>query len=392
MKKIKLLIKFSVAMFTIIAITYPIAAFSDIPFVKKYRDLYIETAMTTNSHQWLATAFLPEYIVNDVVERNKKDQESMQNFTVSWENVSYASTFEEPVVEEKPDYEALFFEKYWELDTEDFRNFLKENPDLLENGYDKLFINNSKHEYDIKSVFDERIYLLDAENNTIIFEVTGSGFVGKLATIKDPSQVRLAKSKTLGSYGTILRDFYNDEEPVLAINCSGFKDVEDKGNGGVVVGSLIIDGVEYGNPKSKYFLFGQKFDDKFYIEKYDESLTKDYRWAAQFLPALIINGEKKVEGSFGFGIQPRTAIGQSTKGEMLLLIIDGRQVGYSIGATVSDEADIMLKHDAYQAVNADGGSSSLMWYDGKNITKPSSKNNLGRYLPDALVVDKAVKE
>ena len=134
------------------------------------------------------------------------------------------------------------------------------------------------------------------------------------------------------------------------------------------------------------------FDPAVYIEKYDESLTSEYRWAAQFLPALIINGEKKVEGSFGFGIQPRTAIGQSTKGEMLLLIIDGRQVGYSIGATVSDEADILLEHNAYQAINADGGSSSLMWYDGKNITKPSSTNNLGRYLPNCIVVDKATEE
>jgi exopolysaccharide biosynthesis protein len=150
-----------------------------------------------------------------------------------------------------------------------------------------------------------------------------------------------------------------------------------------------LDGEDLGKPKSKYLLFGIKQDDRFYVEKVDECDVTEYKWAAQFRPALIINGEKVVNGTFGYGIQPRTAIGQTLTGEMLLLIIDGRQIGYSLGATVSDLADIMLNHKAYQAVNADGGSSSLMWYEGKNITKPSSTNYLGRYLPNAIIVDYA---
>ena len=68
-----------------------------------------------------------------------------------------------------------------------------------------------------------------------------------------------------------------------------------------------------------------------------------------------------------------------------MLIIDGRQVGHSIGATVNDLAEIMLRHQAYQAMNLDGGSSSIMNYKGKTINKPSSKNSLGRYLPNAFI-------
>ena len=175
----------------------------------------------------------------------------------------------------------------------------------------------------------------------------------------------------------------------MTINCSGFKDVDFKGNGGIVTGSFILDGEEIGNPKDSYFIFGQKKNYAFFIEKLNECDKTQYRWAAQFGPALVINGEKKVKGTYGYGIQPRTAIGQTLNGEMLLLIIDGRQIGYSLGATVSDCADILLQHNAFQAINADGGSSSLMWYKGKNITQPSSTNYLGRYLPNAIVVDYA---
>ena len=68
-----------------------------------------------------------------------------------------------------------------------------------------------------------------------------------------------------------------------------------------------------------------------------------------------------------------------------MLIIDGRQVGHSLGATVTDLAEIMLRHDAYQAMNLDGGSSSIMTYKGETINKPSSTNSLGRYLPNAFI-------
>ena len=102
---------------------------------------------------------------------------------------------------------------------------------------------------------------------------------------------------------------------------------------------------------------------------------------------LVYDGIKAVEGSAGWGISPRSAIGQTKDGQVLLLVVDGRQPGYSIGCTMGDLADIMLRYDAYQACNLDGGSSSIMYYNGRKITKPSSgdKEN-GRYLPDAFTV------
>ena len=108
----------------------------------------------------------------------------------------------------------------------------------------------------------------------------------------------------------------------------------------------------------------------------------------EFFPALIINGENVVDGTFGMGIQPRTAIGQTKTGDFLMLVVDGRQVGYSLGCTVRDCSEILAEYNAYQATNLDGGSSSVMIYKGEQITKSSSVSGRGRYMPDAIVVNK----
>ena len=48
----------------------------------------------------------------------------------------------------------------------------------------------------------------------------------------------------------------------------------------------------------------------------------------------------------------------------------------------------MERYGAYQASMLDGGSSSVMVYDGREITSPTtlSQNPEGRYLPDAFLV------
>ena len=40
---------------------YFLCIYSNIPFIKKYRTIYINTAMNTMRHQWLATYFIPVF-------------------------------------------------------------------------------------------------------------------------------------------------------------------------------------------------------------------------------------------------------------------------------------------------------------------------------------------
>lgn len=58
---------------------------------------------------------------------------------------------------------------------------------------------------------------------------------------------------------------------------------------------------------------------------------------------------------------PRTAVGVSADGSFLLLMtIDGRQPGFSDGATLYDTASWLLALGAYQGLNLDGGGSTSM--------------------------------
>ena len=104
---------------------------------------------------------------------------------------------------------------------------------------------------------------------------------------------------------------------------------------------------------------------------------------------IVLNGEKHAVGTYGLGLQPRSVVGQTDDKRTLLLVIDGRQVGYSLGATVGDCSDIMIKYGAYNALNLDGGSSSSMTYNGKMITKTSSPAKNGRYIPSCWVVKRS---
>ena len=108
------------------------------------------------------------------------------------------------------------------------------------------------------------------------------------------------------------------------------------------------------------------------------------RDAVSFGPVLIVNGKRaEVEGTGG-GVNPRSAIGQRADGAVLLLVIDGRQP-HSIGATYKDVIDVMEEFEAVNACNMDGGSSSLMFYEGKLITTCASLYG-SRQLPTAWLV------
>ncbi|MCD8143977.1 MAG: phosphodiester glycosidase family protein [Oscillospiraceae bacterium] len=400
------IIKALIAVVILVAL-YLTAVYSNIPFIKKWRTIYIETAMSTQSHQWLATYFIPKSVIDEVMAQVEADLNSQVGLSSLWdteeteevEETETAEVTETTVVEETEAVETTepeeaedaettaFFETYWELDSTSIRSYLSKNSSLVADGYDSLYIDNSSGKLDLETVNGDEIYVIDAENNLFIVTVTGSNFQGKLAVVKNAAQVDLVKSSSLGSYGQLLTTLASNNNAVLAMNCSGFGDTDGHGTGGYVMGSLIIDGVEYGNPQSgTWKLFGFKDDDRLYIMDYSSSAKSSFRWAAQFFPALVINGSSVVDGTFGMGLQPRACFGQTKNGDVLMLVVDGRQVGYSIGCTVEDCTEILLDYDAYQAMNLDGGSSALMVYKGTKITSPSSVSSEGRYLPDALIV------
>lgn len=57
---------------------------------------------------------------------------------------------------------------------------------------------------------------------------------------------------------------------------------------------------------------------------------------------------------------PRTNVGITADGDILMVVVDGRQSGYSIGMTLIEMGDLMLQLGAVTAFNLDGGGSTIM--------------------------------
>ena len=81
---------------------------------------------------------------------------------------------------------------------------------------------------------------------------------------------------------------------------------------------------------------------------------------------------------------PRTAIAQRADGSIMLMVIEGRSLS-SFGATFDDLIEIFLKYGAVNASNLDGGYSSLMVYNGGDLTTNAYAYG-ERILPNAILV------
>jgi hypothetical protein len=105
-------------------------------------------------------------------------------------------------------------------------------------------------------------------------------------------------------------------------------------------------------------------------------------------PVLIAGGVEQSQDLSGndafFSRQPRTAVGVTGDGRMLLVVVDGRQPGYSVGMTLQELADLMQSLGAQNAINLDGGGSTTMWVNGMLANRPSDGYQRG--VGSALVV------
>lgn len=107
---------------------------------------------------------------------------------------------------------------------------------------------------------------------------------------------------------------------------------------------------------------------------------QDYKNIIGGLPKLVEKGKKPIsylgmEGITSEGFikkHPRTAVGFDENNDFLyIVVVDGRQKGYSTGMTLSELAEFLINIGVGEALNLDGGGSSTMVVEGKLINKPS---------------------
>ena len=81
---------------------------------------------------------------------------------------------------------------------------------------------------------------------------------------------------------------------------------------------------------------------------------------------------------------PRTALAVKRDGTILLITVDGRKSGYSVGMTLREWSLMLKKIGAIDAINFDGGGSTTMYVDGHIVNYTSDGHQ--RPISTALLV------
>lgn len=106
-------------------------------------------------------------------------------------------------------------------------------------------------------------------------------------------------------------------------------------------------------------------------------------------PYLVKNGEVFVDmteqklDAIG-GKNPRTAIGYTQDGNFIMVAVDGRE-GASVGLTLKELAWFMKSIGCINAMNLDGGGSTVMYVNGRVVNMPKVKGGIA--LSNALTID-----
>ncbi|MFD4991342.1 phosphodiester glycosidase family protein [Cellulosimicrobium cellulans] len=238
---------------------------------------------------------------------------------------------------------------------------------------------------------DGDTYTSDGTSITVSRVTTGSGddtvtyYVADVV-LSDMTDLRSAFAQD--AFGTNITettsDIAADHDAVLAINGDyyGFRDT------GIVIRNDVVYRDEGAREGLALYRDG-------HVEVYDETSTDAQSlvdagvWnTLSFGPALLEDGDVvagiddvEVDTNVGNhsiqGEQPRTAIGVVDENHLVLVVVDGRQEGYSRGVTMTELAGILQDLGATTAYNIDGGGSSTLYFDGEVVNSPSQGRERG---------------
>ena len=226
------------------------------------------------------------------------------------------------------------------------------------------------------------------DNDIQIIDIKENHFTGKLIMIKDPKRITVGLTPYLGHKGALLREIIQTSKTIGGINAGGFVDDNLMGTGGNPIGIIINNNkILYQQSGMQNFnIIGFNNHDILIVSNnmsLNEIKSSDLRCAVSFGPVLIAGGKPLVAFG-GKTLQPRSAIGQKKDGTVMLLAIDGRQLN-SKGANYMELQNVLLKYDAYNAANLDGGSSTTLIYKEKTINSPA--DIIGeRSIPSAFLI------
>lgn len=296
----------------------------------KIRNLYVNTAMKTMDHQYLANVFYSEEKVTEIMASNyfiaiEEDTNTDDVIIDTKEKSSYKDKYEEEL-------------------------FKRENPN------------------DIYKVINLKVG-------------TSNGY---LVAIYQPEKVRLISTKefNVGGKGERILTMCDRYNGVVCINGGGF---EDSGYGSdIPIGVVIQNGeITWGVNDARDNIIGMTEDGILKLMSNataDEAIDAGVYDGMVFGPFLIVNGKPLEIHGDPWGQAPRVAIAQRKDGVIMFLVVDGEN--YINGASLQDMVDILTRYGAYNAANLDGGQSSTLTINGKLYNNPpaAAKRQGGRYV------------
>ncbi len=226
------------------------------------------------------------------------------------------------------------------------------------------------HETDTLSVSIEQYN--DGENTYYVADVL----------IKDPLQFGYAFSyDTFKGARESVSDIADRHQAVIAINSdfAGFH------NEGVIIRGFELFRKQNVKAKRHLLIVDQQGDMSALTDRSEKQgvvanrlMNEGVMHTFEFGPLLVENGEAvELPKSFVIRAQdgyyePRTAIGQIGPLHYILIVVDGRQEGYSKGVSLPRLQELFIEHGAEFAFNLDGGGSTTLYFKGKVINHPSS--------------------
>ena len=372
MKKLKILAAL-LALLLLIECTYCVAVFTDwCPPLTSLRNMYIETALSTLSHRWLATALIPGDVVQEVWEglEDSRNAQLGQN-SAGWET-------------EETTGKRGFYELFPELEESAVRAWAPISGEELE----KLYVNHSGLDevgLDLYTRQGDQVLAIDAKNGILAVRIREELFRGVLILAKYPDRLSCAAAENWGIEGRTAGQIAAAHGALVAMTASGFRDSEKEGT--AQTGAAMCGGVPYGEHlKPGYKRIELRSDNRLYVVDAPDGFHPDCTDASEWSPALIVDGQTVVTKEDHYNARnPRCCLGQTADGTVLMLCIEGRYLD-SLGATAPECAEVLSRYGAYQAMNLDGGTSAILWYDGRYITRCSDPDRPeGRPLPNCWI-------
>jgi hypothetical protein len=164
--------------------------------------------------------------------------------------------------------------------------------------------------------------------------------------------------------------FLSDFKVQVAINGDGFQPWHSRsilnyyphsGDRVDVIGTAIYDGISYSSHTDSeptlYFGYNNQ-------ARINTPATRpQYAISGNLL--LVRGGQVQSLGDSQ--PEPRTAAGlDQRRNELILVVVDGRQPGYSQGLTLNELSELLVMLGVYEAINLDGGGSSTLVVEGNN--------------------------